>query len=139
MLELKEDIKSQIIKHAINELPNEACGLFSAPRDSCTIDSFYPMQNIAKSAIIYQLDPLEMMKVEATADARGTQIIGVMHSHTHTHAYPSPTDVRDATEFDPLGTWHYLIVSLQEQEPVIRSFRIKNEMITEEEISFRSS
>ena len=40
---------------------------------------------------------------------------------------------------DPLGTWHYLIVSLQESEPVIRSFRIKNEEITEEEISFTSS
>ena len=80
-----------------------------------------------------------MMKVEGIADAEEKQIIGVMHSHTHTAAYPSPTDVRDATDFDPLGTWHYLIVSLQESEPVIRSFRIKNEEITEEEISFTGS
>ena len=28
MLVLNEDIKNQIIKHAIHELPNEACGLF---------------------------------------------------------------------------------------------------------------
>ena len=139
MLVLKESIKAQIIKHAIDGLPNEACGLFSADKDTNTIDFFYPMKNIAKSEIIYQLDPLEMMKVEAVADAKGKQIIGVMHSHTHTHAYPSPTDVRDATDFDPLGTWHYLIVSLQEQEPVIRSFRIRNKEITEEEISFISS
>ena len=139
MLVLNEDIKNQIIKHAIHELPNEACGLISANIGSSTIACFYPMENVAKSEIIYQLDPLEMMKVEDIADAEERQIIGVMHSHTHTAAYPSPTDVRDATDFDPLGTWHYIIVSLQESEPVIRSFRIRNEEITEEEISFVSS
>ena len=139
MLVINEDIKTQIIKHAIDEFPNEACGLFSANSGSSTIACFYPMANVANSEIIYQLDPLEMMKVEGIADAEEKQIIGVMHSHTHTAAYPSPTDVRDATDFDPLGTWHYLIVSLQESEPVIRSFRIKNEEITEEEISFTSS
>ena len=139
MLVLNEDIKRQIIEHAVNESPYEACGLFSANSGSNTIACFYPMENVAKSEMIYQLDPLEMMKVEGIADAEERQIIGVMHSHTHTAAYPSPTDVRDATDFDPLGTWHYLIVSLQENEPVMRSFRIRNEEITEEEISFISS
>tara|TARA_B100000214_G_scaffold352818_1_gene308338 strand:+ start:947 stop:1366 length:420 start_codon:yes stop_codon:yes gene_type:complete len=139
MLTLNEDIKNQIIKHAIDELPNEACGLFSANHGSSIIACFYPMENVVKSEIIYQLDPLEMMKVEGIADAEEKQIIGVMHSHTHTPAYPSPTDVKDAGNFDPLGTWHYLIVSLQESEPAIRSFRIRNEEITEEEISFISS
>ena len=139
MLVLNEDIKRQIIEHAVNELPYEACGLFSANSGSNTIACFYPMENVAKSEMIYQLDPLEMMKVEGIADAEERQIIGVMHSHTHTAAYPSPPDVRDATDFDPLGTWHYIIVSLQESEPVIRSFRIRNEEITEEEISFVSS
>ena len=139
MLVLNEDIKRQIIEHAVHELPYEACGLFSANSGSNTIACFYPMENVAKSEMIYQLDPLEMMKVEGITDAEERQIIGVMHSHTHTAAYPSPTDVRDATNFDPLGTWHYLIVSLQENEPVIRSFRIRNEEITEGEISFISS
>ena len=68
MLVLNEDIKNQIIKHAIHELPNEACGLFCKHRFKyyCL---FYPMENVAKSEIIYQLDPLEMMKVEGIADA----------------------------------------------------------------------
>ena len=95
MLVLNEDIKNQIIKHAIHELPNEACGLFSANIGSSTIACFYPMENVAKSEIIYQLDPLEMMKVEGIADAEERQIIGVMHSHTHTcllYTSPSPRD-----------------------------------------------
>ncbi|GIS34554.1 MAG: hypothetical protein Ct9H90mP5_10030 [Acidimicrobiaceae bacterium] len=57
MLVLNEDIKNQIIKHAIHEFPNEACGLFSANIGSSTIACFYPMENVAKSEIIYQLDP----------------------------------------------------------------------------------
>ena len=134
MLVLDEKIKSQMIQHAISVLPYEACGLFLAKQGSNVIESFYPMRNIAESDIIYQIDPLEMMKLEDIADKDGNQIIGVMHSHTHTPAYPSPTDVKDAGNFDPLGTWHYLIVSLEGSDPSIRSFRILNGNITEEEI-----
>ena len=75
-----------------------------------------------------------MMKVESEADQKNIQIVGVMHSHTHTEAYPSPTDVKDAANFDPLGLWHYLIVSLEKEEPSIRSFRIKDGEISEEQV-----
>ena len=59
------------------------------------------------------------------------EIIGVMHSHTHTDAFPSPTDVAQA----PDPSWHYLIGSLRDAAPVVRSFRIVDESITEELIS----
>ena len=89
------------------------------------------MRNIAESDIIYQIDPLEMMKLEDIADKDGNQIIGVMHSHTHTPAYPSPTDVKDAGNFDPLGTWHNLNVSLEDTDPKKRNLRILNKNINE--------
>ena len=56
------------------------------------------------------------------------EVVGVMHSHTHTDAYPSPTDVRQAV--DP--AWHYLIVSLKYEVPVVRSYLIVDGTITEE-------
>ena len=49
------------------------------------------------------------------------------HSHTRTDAYPSPTDVRQAV--DP--AWMYVIVSLRDQAPVLRSYRIRNGEIAE--------
>ena len=61
-------------------------------------------------------------------------MLGVMHSHTHTSAYPSPTDVRDATAFDPFGAFHYVIVSLKHADPVLRSYRIVDGEITEERL-----
>ena len=134
MLSITAEIRNQILQPAFQEVPNEACGLFAAEKDTSVIDAFFPMRNVAESRTIYQLDPLEMMKVESAADQKNIQIIGVMHSHTHTPAYPSPTDVKDAANFDPLGLWHYLIVSLEKEDPSIRSFRIKDGEIFEEEV-----
>jgi proteasome lid subunit RPN8/RPN11 len=62
-----------------------------------------------------------------SAEARGDEIIGVWHSHTHTDAYPSPTDVRQSV--DP--AWLYVIVSLRDQMPVLRAYRIRGETIAE--------
>ena len=55
----------------------------------------------------------------------------VYHSHTATEAYPSRTDISLATE--PQA--HYVLVSTAESGPVsVRSFRIIDATVTEEEI-----
>ena len=54
-----------------------------------------------------------------------------MHSHTHTDAYPSATDVAQA----PDPNWHYVIVSLRDTAPVLRSYRIVDGVIHEERVS----
>jgi proteasome lid subunit RPN8/RPN11 len=54
-----------------------------------------------------------------------------MHSHTHTDAYPSPTDLAQA----PDPAWHYVIVSLRQDAPVLRSYRIVDEASAEEPVS----
>lgn len=137
MLALTRDVRDRIVAHAIAGLPNEACGLFIADRGSEQVHTFVPMRNAAASSVIYEFDGAEMKAAEEHADADGVAIVGVMHSHTHTTAYPSPTDVRDASTFDPFGTWHYLIVSLKDADPVLRSYRIMDGEITEEPVSVR--
>jgi len=57
----------------------------------------------------------------------------VYHSHTHTDSYPSPTDVAQA----PDPGWHYVIVSLKDAEPVLRSFGIVDGAIAEEPVSLQ--
>ncbi|HEV7760070.1 MAG TPA: M67 family metallopeptidase, partial [Acidimicrobiales bacterium] len=64
------------------------------------------------------------------AEKRGLELLGVMHSHTHTEAHPSPTDVNQA----PDPSWHYVIVSLKREEPVLRSYRIVDGTVTEEPV-----
>lgn len=92
---------------------------------------FYPTTNAAASAKLYTVAPMEHLKADRDAEDRGMQIIGVMHSHTHTDAYPSPTDVAQA----PDPTWHYIIVSLRDSEPMLRSYRIVDGEVTEEPVA----
>ncbi len=68
--------------------------------------------------------------MDRQARALGADIMGVFHSHTHTDAYPSPTDVAQAQ--DP--GWHYVLVSLRDTHPVVRSYAIVDGVISEEPV-----
>jgi proteasome lid subunit RPN8/RPN11 len=72
-----------------------------------------------------------MLAVDRQAQASGSDIMGVFHSHTHTDAYPSPTDVAQAQ--DP--GWHYVLVSLRDTHPVVRSYAIVDGAVTEEPVA----
>ena len=110
------------------KLPNEACGLLAGPTDHGQV--CYPITNVAASSRIYELDPKEHLRADRDAEDRGLQLIGVYHSHTHTVAYPSPTDVQQA----PDPAWHYVLVSMAEEVPSVRSYRIVDGNITEEPV-----
>ena len=87
-------------------------------------------RNAAASALVYEIDPKELLVVDRQAQALGVDIMGVFHSHTHTDAYPSPTDVAQA--LDP--GWHYVLVSLRDTHPVVRSYAIVDGAISEEPV-----
>lgn len=119
-----------MIGHAYDGLPLEACGLLAGDPATGRVEVFHPTANAAASARLYTVEPRDHLRADRDAEARGLELIGVMHSHTHTDAYPSPTDVEQA----PDPAWHYVIVSLRHAEPVVRSFRIVDGKITEEPV-----
>ena len=120
----------QIVAHCYDGLPDEACGLFGGDPTTGKAAVTYPTRNAAASARVYEVDPRDYLHADRDAEARGLQIIGVFHSHTHTDAYPSPTDVAQA----PDPAWHYVLVSLKDLVPVVRSYRIVDGNITEEPV-----
>ncbi|MFN8050772.1 MAG: M67 family metallopeptidase [Acidimicrobiales bacterium] len=131
MLQLTPATHAAMLAHAIDGLPDEACGLMVGRLgDTATCVSFEPCVNVAASSRIYSIDGLEFMRIERRVDDAGLDIVGVMHSHTHTEPYPSVTDVRQA----PDPAWHYVIVSLRDQEPMLRSYRIVDGEIAEEPV-----
>jgi [CysO sulfur-carrier protein]-S-L-cysteine hydrolase len=131
VLRLSRDPYLEMVGHAYDGLPNEACGLLAGEPASGHAVAFYRCRNVAESSRIYTVDPKEHLLAERDAESRGLEIIGVMHSHTHTEAYPSPTDVTQA----PDPEWHYVIVSLKREAPVLRSYRIVDGAITEEQVA----
>jgi proteasome lid subunit RPN8/RPN11 len=130
MLTLPRPVHDQMVAHCLGGLPEEACGLLAGDVETGSVVSCYPTRNIAASAKLYTVDPKEHLRADRDAEASGHSIIGVFHSHTHTDAYPSPTDVAQA----PDPTWHYVIVSLRDTEPVTRSYRIVDGELTEEPV-----
>ena len=119
-----------MIGHAYDGLPDEACGLLVGPIDGNVVHRFVPCTNIAASSKVYTIDPREHLRADRAAEDEGLAIIGVMHSHPHTEPYPSPTDVAQA----PDPGWHYIIVSLRDEAPMLRSYRIVDGGITEEPV-----
>jgi proteasome lid subunit RPN8/RPN11 len=131
VLQLTLAVHMALVGHAYDGLPLEACGLLAGDPRSAKASVFYPCANLAASSRVYTLDPKDHLRAERDAEARGLEIIGVAHSHTHTEAYPSPTDVAQA----PDPGWHYVIVSLRAEAPVVRSYRIVDGEIAEEQVS----
>jgi len=135
-LRLSETQYATIIGSCYDGLPDEACGLLLGPLDgggepTGVITEARPCRNADASARTYTVEPRDLLAAMRAAEARGDEIVGVWHSHTHTDAYPSPTDVRQAV--DP--AWLYVIVSLRDQEPVLRSYRIVDEQIRETSVA----
>jgi [CysO sulfur-carrier protein]-S-L-cysteine hydrolase len=135
-LVLTVDQYRTIIDHCYDGLPDEACGLFGGPVDADghvtgVVDVVYPCTNADESARTYTVDSRDLLRSLRDAESRGLDLVGVWHSHTHTEAYPSPTDVAQAP--DPV--WHYVIVSLRDGAPVLRSFRIVGGSVAEEAVA----
>jgi len=130
MLLLPKLVHDQMVAHCLDGLPDEACGLLGGDLESGEAVTCYPTRNLAASAKLYTVDPAEHLRADRDAEALGHSIIGVFHSHTHTEAYPSPTDVAQA----PDPGWHYILVSLRDVQPVVRSYRIVDEVVTEEPV-----
>ncbi|HEY2430906.1 MAG TPA: M67 family metallopeptidase [Acidimicrobiales bacterium] len=128
MLQLARSAYLEMLAHCWAGLPLEACGLLAGAADG--VSRCYPTANVAESARVYTVDPVGHLRADRDAEGRGLEVVGVFHSHTHTAAYPSPTDVAQA----PDPGWHYVIVSLADGVPVLRSYRIVGGNISEEPV-----
>ena len=133
----------EIVEHAREGLPNEACGVVAG--DDGRPVRVYPMRNAEGSPVVYRFEPKEQLEVTKEIEDKGWDLLAIFHSHTHTEAYPSPTDRAHAHWNDPItgeeapafpGT-RYLIVSLAEQEPVLRAFNWGLGDPVEEEVAIR--
>lgn len=134
MLHLAASAYAAIVGHAYDGLPDEACGLLIGDPERHTAPVFHPTANAAKSSRVYSIGPRDYLAADDAAAAAGLAIIGVVHSHTHTDAYPSPTDIDQAPDPD----WHYAIVSLRDEAPVLRSYRIADGAVTEEPVTIQA-
>jgi [CysO sulfur-carrier protein]-S-L-cysteine hydrolase len=136
VLKISRALLDQIVAHARADHPDEACGVIAGPAGSGVPERFIAMINAARSPTFYQFDSMEQLAVWREMDDRDEEPVVIYHSHTATQAYPSRTDISYAGEPDA----HYLLVSTAAPETEeIRSFRITDGEVTEEEVQVSES
>ena len=131
MLAVSRGAYAELIAHAYDCYPEEACGLLVGHPVSNSVVRFVACENITHSAMVYSIAPKDLLRAERNAENDNMEVIGVMHSHTHTEPYPSVTDVNQA----PDPSWHYIIVSLKREAPEARSYRLVDGTISDEPIA----
>jgi [CysO sulfur-carrier protein]-S-L-cysteine hydrolase len=128
MLRVPQQIVDEIIKQAIQGLPEEICGYLAGTGND--VLKRYPLINTDHSNEHFSFDPAEQFKVVREVRKEGLVILANYHSHPETPARPSQEDIRLA--FDPAIS--YAIVSLAAEMPDLKSFRIRSGEVEKEEI-----
>jgi proteasome lid subunit RPN8/RPN11 len=132
VLSIRQDLIDAMVAHARADHPDEACGVIAGPEGSDRPERFLPMVNAARSPTFYEFDTADLLALYRDLDDRDEVPVVVYHSHTATEAYPSRTDIAYASE--PHA--HYVLVSTRDPDTAeVRSFRIVDGVVTEEEIA----
>ncbi len=132
-LQLDQGPYDEMIAAALDGYPFEACGLLGGVPGAQRIAAFCHARNTDASAVTYSLGPEAFAEAEARFSPLGLEVVGVMHSHTHTDAYPSPTDI-DKADNPFLEGWKYVIVSLRDRFPSLRSYLLDGRRVIEERV-----
>ena len=121
MISVPSNFVDEMIEHAVQENPNECCGIL-AGKDGL-ISALYRVRNSTPSPYRYVMDPKDQMNVMKESDELGLDLMALYHSHTHSPAYPSETDTRMAVESGWVD-FCYFLVSLEKQEPEVRFYMV---------------
>jgi proteasome lid subunit RPN8/RPN11 len=131
VLTITRDLRDQIVAHARQDHPDEACGVLAGPAGTDRPTRFIPMTNAARSPTFYEFDSTEQFRVWQEMDDQDEEPVVIYHSHTATEAYPSRTDIGLAAEPGA----HYVLVSTRDEDRTeFRSYRILDGEVTEEPV-----
>ena len=154
-LVIPRQILDDIIAHAKELTPYECCGLLAGTNEVVShlyrIKNIVAMEGAhnlssfdsAKAAHLERLSPAERAEIAFVMDMqdfsaakkdmrnKGLDLQVVYHSHPHDPARPSVTDIKIATDYEEiwpkinLPTPAYLLVSLMDREPDIKTYWIQ--------------
>lgn len=131
---MKQDMEN-MIAYAKSKFPNEACGLIAGneTEETKTVQKVYCLTNIDASKEHFSIDPKEQLLAIKDMRANGWKPLGNWHSHPESPSRPSEEDKRLA--YDSQAS--YMILSLMEETPILRSFHIENGESAREELIVR--
>jgi len=137
-----------MVAHAAAELPNECCGLLAGIREQRAesreqraesgeqragkvglVVQRYPLVNAAASPVEYLSEPEGMFAAVRDMRRLGIDILAVYHSHPTSAPVPSRTDLKRNYSPEVMN----LIVSLKDDQPLVRGWWLTSEEYREAE------
>ena len=113
-LKLPKQLLAEMISHALEQDPEECCGILLGKGENAT--RLRRVRNANENRISrYNMDPLDVLEVERDAD-----------SHTYSQGYPSDTDVKNAVETGWTDPYYVLVSLVEKTRPVVRAYRISD-------------
>ena len=131
-LKLSQDQYQKIINYCWQEKPLEACGILAGQiqEDVGEVKKIYLMENKESSSQEYFMEPEEQFEVFRDFREKDLELVSIFHSHPHTAAIPSDHDIQMAHYPEAI----YLIISLENEGPSLRAYKIQNEDYQEIEV-----
>ena len=125
-IKIPRQILAELINHALEDDPNESCGLLLGNGDG--IDGLYRMSNVNNKPISrYTMDPAELLEAQDKAKKSNREFVAIYHSHTFTQGYPSKTDIKNAVKVASISTRHVIVSLVEKTRPVVRAFSINGD------------
>ena len=136
MLTIGPVAESRMRADAEAAYPDEACGLLLGAEGRVAESRRAKNLNTERSRDRYLMDPLDQMRIEKEAQAKGLKVLGVWHSHPDHPSEPSETDREQAEQvWGKAQSWSYVILEVARGRVAsFRSWILGNGRFYEEEI-----
>ena len=128
MVRISSNEVNEMVRHCLEENPNEACGLLIGVGDEITFVRRARSQR--PSPYEFTMEPMDILAIDREAETNDMGIVGLYHCHTMTDAFPSPTDVAAS----PDENWFHFLISLKRKPYQVRAFKIVGRSIDGVEI-----
>lgn len=132
MLILTKAHYKKIMSYSFNQLPNETCGLLAGTTQNgnALVEKIYCLTNVYAAPTRFRMNQKEQFNAARDMRLHGWVLLGNFHSHPNSPAIPSAEDCCFAFDSEIL----YTILSLKDTKPILRSFKIDSQKITEEKV-----
>ncbi len=132
-MNIAADLLEEIVAHALENPAIECCGVVattpSEDGGARTATRVYRAENVHASALKFEIEPMELLRLNNAIEDEGWEIGAIYHSHVRSAPRPSQTDIGFAAQW-PGVEW--IIVGLAGgQQPEVRSYLIDGADVTE--------
>lgn len=132
-MKIAADLLEQIVAHALEDAKIECCGVVAAEPATGgggrTATRVYRAENIHASALKFEIDPMELLRLNNAIEDGGWEIGAIYHSHVRSAPYPSQTDIGFAASWPDV---EWVIVGLAPgEQPLVKSYLIDGPAVQE--------